>query len=491
MKAGWEAVIGLEVHAELATRTKIFCACPTAFGQPPNAQACPVCAGLPGALPVLNAEAVALAARTGLALGGKVAPCSRFDRKNYFYPDLPKGYQISQLALPIVSGAYLDLPLDEGTRRIRIDRIHLEEDAGKLVHRGASGLAGATHSLVDLNRAGVPLVEIVSAPDLRSAEEARLYLQELRLVLLTLGVNDGRLEEGSLRCDANVSVRRTGTRQLGTRVEIKNLNSFRFLQRAIETEIQRQIQRLEEGESVLQETRLWKEERGMTISMRSKEDAADYRYFPDPDLPDVVLDMAWLEAIARDMPELPAARRAKAMEGGLSVAESGQIAADPGLWNLFVSVTGHGPTMRETARWLLGEGLACLSGQELAPESVSAQAAGFARLILMVRDRRLAAPAFRRLVKEVLVDGADPEALARAQGLWLEPDDGKAARIVDEVLRGLPDQVTQWRQGKQQVRGFLMGQVMRALQGQGDPTTVGPLVDAWLSKEADPAGGTF
>lgn len=482
MTAGWEAVIGLEVHAELATRTKIFCGCTTTFGQEPNTQVCPVCAGMPGALPVLNGEAVRLAARAGLALGGTVARQSRFDRKNYFYPDLPKGYQISQLALPVVSEAHLDIPHEEGSRRIRIVRIHLEEDAGKLVHRGAAGLAGSTHSLVDLNRAGVPLIEIVSAPDLHTAEEARLYLQELRLVLLTLGVNDGRLEEGSLRCDANVSVRRTGETALGTRVEIKNLNSFRFLQKAIESEIQRQVRRLEAGDPIVQETRLWQEEKGVTVSMRSKEDAADYRYFPDPDLPDVLLEDAWIAEVARNLPELPEARRSRALAAGLSRPEARQLAGDPALWTLLEAVMDQGIPMRDAARWLLGEGLACLADAEQGPDTVLTNAPGFARLVALVVERHIAAPAFRKLVREVLIDGAAPDALAQARGFWLEPDDGSAARIVDEVLRGLPEQVGQWRAGKVQVRGFLMGQVLRALKGQGDPSVVGPLVDSWLAQ---------
>ena len=480
MTSTWEAVIGLEVHAELATRTKIFCGCPTTFGQPPNSQVCPVCAGLPGALPVLNAEAVRMAALAGMALGGSVADRSRFDRKNYFYPDLPRGYQISQLAMPIVSGGHLDLPLAEGPKRIRLIRIHLEEDAGKLVHHGASGLAGATHSLVDLNRAGVPLIEIVSAPDLKSAEEARLYLQELRLVLVTLGVNDGRLEEGSLRCDANVSVRPAGTDALGTRVEIKNLNSFKFLQKAIDSEIQRQIRRIEAGEPIVQETRLWQEEKGTTVSMRSKEDAADYRYFPDPDLPDVVLDDAWRATISGRLPELPAARRERGVAAGLSRSEAYQLAGDPALWSLLEAVVGHGTSLRDAARWLLGEGLGCLADAGLDAEAVLDRAGGFAKLIELVRAKRLAAPSFRKLVRDVLLEGAEPETLAHERGLWLEPDDGSAACLVDEVLRGLPDQVAQWRSGKHQVRGFLMGQVLRALKGKGDPATVGPLVDRWL-----------
>ncbi|MBU6430233.1 MAG: Asp-tRNA(Asn)/Glu-tRNA(Gln) amidotransferase subunit GatB, partial [Cyanobacteria bacterium REEB65] len=304
----YEPVIGLEVHAELLTRTKLFCGCAARFGGPPNTDVCPICAGMPGVLPVLNEKVVRFAIMTGLALHCEIAPRCKFDRKNYFYPDLPKGYQISQYDQPICRNGYLDVPIGDRLVQVRIGRAHMEEDAGKLVHVGAASLAGADYSLVDLNRAGVPLLEIVSEPDLRSSEEAKAYLAELRQVLVALGVNDGRLEEGSLRCDANVSVRRAGAAELGTRTEIKNLNSLRFLQRAIDAEIDRQVRILEGGGTVVQETRLWNEEKQATYAMRSKEEASDYRYFPEPDLVPLVISPGWIAEIRGQMPELPAAK---------------------------------------------------------------------------------------------------------------------------------------------------------------------------------------
>ena len=473
----FQPVMGLEVHAHLLTRSKLFCGCSTAFGGAPNTHVCPVCLGLPGVLPVLNRRVVELAVRTGLALGCAVRPKSVFARKNYFYPDLPKGYQISQYELPICEGGAVELALDGVEKRVRLTRIHMEEDAGKNVHDvSADGSSG-----VDLNRAGVPLLEIVSEPDLRSAEEAVEYLKTLRAILIALGVNDGNMQEGSLRCDANVSVRRRGATAYGTRCEIKNMNSFRFLKQAIEFEVRRQVERVEEGGAVVQETRLFDPDRGETRSMRSKEEAHDYRYFPEPDLPPVIVDPALVERIREELPELPRARAARYQrELGLSAYDAGLLVADPAHADWFdaaLAAAGAGAEhAKRLANWLNGD-LARLANETgLAPSAWKLAPAQLAAILRLVEAGTIGGPGAKQVLEEVFRTGADPEAVVRAKGLAQVSDEGAIEAAVDKVLAASPGEVEKYRGGKKNLMGFFVGQVMKEMRGKGNPAVVNALL---------------
>jgi len=480
--ASFEAVIGLEVHAELATRTKIFCGCSASFGAEPNTHVCPVCAGLPGVLPVLNQTVVDYAIMAGLALNCRVQPTCKFDRKNYFYPDLPKAYQISQFDQPICRDGWLEVPGGDGATTVRIHRIHMEEDAGKLVHVGAAGLEGATHSLVDLNRAGVPLLEIVSEPDIRSSEEAKAYLQELRLVLMVLGINDGRLEEGSLRCDANVSIRPAGATELGTRTEIKNLNSFRFLQRAIDYEVARQTRLVSEGGTVVQETRLWSEERGVTYSMRSKEEAHDYRYFPEPDLVRLAIGQAWVDEVLLRMPELPARRRSRYRALGLSAVDAAIIAADRALSTLFDRAAEGYRNPRAIANWLIGDVTALANQERRNLEDLPLQPHHLQALVEMVEKGAITSQGAKKALPALVLEGKDPVTLVAEMGLAAIGDEGMLRDIVDRVVSTNPAQVAEYRAGKTKVLGFLMGQVMRETRGRGVPEVVQRLLAEALAE---------
>jgi aspartyl-tRNA(Asn)/glutamyl-tRNA(Gln) amidotransferase subunit B len=472
-----QPVLGLEVHAQLLTRTKIFCGCPTAFGAAPNAHTCPVCLGLPGVLPVLNAQVVEMAVRTGLALGCTIRPESVFARKNYFYPDLPKGYQISQYELPICEGGGVDVSVDGKERRVRLVRIHMEEDAGKNVHEvspdGASG--------VDLNRAGVPLLEIVSAPDLFSVDEAVEYLKSLRAILMALGVNDGNLQEGSFRCDANVSVMPRGSTTLGTRCEIKNMNSFRFLRQAVEYEVRRQVALLESGGKVEQETRLFDPDRGETRSMRSKEEAHDYRYFPEPDLPPVIVDAGLVERVRAALPELPRARAARyRRELGLSEYDAGLLVADPGVARFFDStldLAGRGPeTAKRVANWLVGDvaRLANETGDD--PSGWRITPTHLAALLRLVDDGTLGGPGAKQVLEETFRTGAEPGEVVRRRGLAQVSDAAAIEAVVDRVIAASPGEVEKYRGGKKNLLGFFVGQVMREMKGKGNPGLVNELV---------------
>jgi aspartyl-tRNA(Asn)/glutamyl-tRNA(Gln) amidotransferase subunit B len=473
----FQPVIGLEVHAQLLTESKIFCGCSTAFGAPPNTNTCAVCLGMPGVLPVLNEKVVEFAVRAGRALGCRINPVSIWSRKNYFYPDLPKGYQISQYDLPLCEHGALEVDSEDGPHTVRIRRIHLEEDAGKNVHD-----AGGGESLVDLNRSGVPLMEIVSEPDIRSSAEAAEYMRALRDILVYLGVNDGNLEEGSFRCDANVSVMRKGTTQYGTRAELKNINSFRFVQKAIDFEIGRQVELIESGGKVQQETRLYDAVKGETRSMRSKEDAHDYRYFPEPDLPPLRIPAGFVERIEAELPELPRAKRDRfTREFGLPVQDAKILVGDRALADLFERVQGeYGGSAKKLANWFSGELLRLLKEENTAPDALKFSPAQFAGLLKMVDAGDLSNNAAKDVLAEMFRSGRAPKDIAAEKGLVQVQDTGAVDAAVDAVLAANPGEVEKYRAGKKQVFGFLVGQVMKAMKGKGNPALVNAALKAKL-----------
>ena len=473
----FQPVIGLEVHGQLLTRSKIFCRCSTEFGAPPNAHTCEVCLGMPGSLPVLNAQVVELAIRAGRAVGCRINPVSIWARKNYFYPDLPKGYQISQYDQPLCEHGELVIDTEAGPRTVRILRIHLEEDAGKNVHD-----AGGGESLVDLNRSGVPLVEIVSQPDIRSSAEAVEYLKSLRDILVYLGVNDGNLEEGSFRCDANVSVMRKGATEYGTRVELKNINSFRFVQKAIDYEIGRQVELVESGGKVAMETRLFDAVRGETRSMRSKEEAHDYRYFPEPDLPPLRIPEGYVERIERTLPELPRARLHRFTAAyGLPAYDAKILVGDRALADLFEKVQAtYGGPAKKLANWFTGELLRLLKEGPTELSALRFPPGQFAELIKLVDAGELSNNAAKDVFGEMFRTGRAPKEIAREKGLIQVQDAGAVEAAVDAVLAANPDEVEKYRAGKKQVLGFLVGQVMKAMKGKGNPALVNAALKAKL-----------
>ncbi len=470
----WESVIGLEIHAQLATRSKIFSGSPTAYGAEPNTQANLVDLGYPGVLPVLNGAAVRMAVKFGLAIGAQVARRSVFARKNYFYPDLPKGYQISQYELPIVARGALTIVLDDGThKRVGITRAHLEEDAGKSLHEGLPGATG-----IDLNRAGTPLIEIVSEPDLRSAREAVAYMKKVHTLVRYLEICDGNLQEGSFRCDANVSVRPKGSDRFGTRAEIKNLNSFRFVEKAINYEIERQIELLEAGGHVVQETRLYDPDQGQTRSMRSKEEANDYRYFPDPDLLPVVLDEAFIEEVRASLPELPDEKAARLMrEYGLSEYDAGVLTASRELAAFYEEVVARlGGEPKLAANWVMGDVAALLNkeGLEIAQSRVSA--ARLAGLLLRIRDNTISGKIAKDVFEAMWADGGDADTVIESRGLRQITDSAAIERAIDEVMARNPGQLAEYRAGKDKLFGFFVGQVMRATGGKANPAQLNELL---------------
>jgi aspartyl-tRNA(Asn)/glutamyl-tRNA(Gln) amidotransferase subunit B len=483
----WETVIGLEVHCELATETKLFCSCPNDFGAEPNTYVCPVCLGLPGSLPVLNERAVEFALRVGEALHCAVPEESIFHRKNYFYPDMPKNYQVSQYDEPVCGNGWLMV----GEQRIGIERAHLEEDAGKTSHVGGGGgrVHGADHSLVDYNRAGVPLLEIVSKPDIRSSEEARAYVTELRSVLEAIGVSDVKMEEGSLRVDANISLRPAGTEKLGTRAEIKNMNSLRSLARALEYEAERQAEVLEAGEAVIQETRHWDEDAGRTHSLRSKEESHDYRYFPEPDLVPVVPSTQWREQVRAAMPELPAARKARLVDAwGISDVDAGVLVGTPGLADYAEAVVAAGDAGmgRDVTNWVTGDLLAHVKESGAAPSSLALPPAGLAELVKLVGDGTLSRPLAKEVLAAALAGEGDgsPAAIVAARGLAQVSDEGALAAAVQAVLDALPAEVERYRtseeKDRKKLRGFFMGKVMQEMKGRGNPQVLNRLLDEAL-----------
>jgi aspartyl-tRNA(Asn)/glutamyl-tRNA(Gln) amidotransferase subunit B len=467
-----EAVIGLECHVELNTQTKMFCGCRAEFGAPPNTNVCPVCLGHPGSLPVPNREAIRRIILIGLAVGSEIAPHSLFHRKNYFYPDMPKNYQISQYDLPICVGGHLDVDLPDGTTsRIGITRVHMEEDTGKTVHASATGrIHDADAALIDFNRAGVPLVECVSEPDIRSPEEAAAYLRELRATLESLDVSDVRMEEGSLRCDANISMRPVGTEAFGTKVEIKNMNSIRSLERALHFEIERQTKALEAGETIAQETRHWDEDSGSTKSMRSKEEAFDYRYFPEPDIPALEPGEEWIAEIRAGLPELPRARRARyETDDGLKPDVARVLVGDRASSALFDDTVALGADPKAAANWITQDLAGSLNKLDVDPTASPVTAQHIADLIALVADDTVSGAGAKQALEEAVATGDPIAAIVERKGLTQVSDSGALGAIADEVLAENPEVVEQFRGGKEAVIGFLVGQVMKKSAGSANP----------------------
>jgi aspartyl-tRNA(Asn)/glutamyl-tRNA(Gln) amidotransferase subunit B len=470
----WETVIGLEIHAQLATRSKIFSGSPTAYGAPPNTQADLVDLGYPGVLPVLNAEAVRMAVKLGLAINARIAPLSVFARKNYFYPDLPKGYQISQYELPIVAQGSLEIVLEDGrTKRIGITRAHLEEDAGKSLHEGLPGMTG-----IDLNRAGTPLVEIVSEPDMRSAKEAVAYMKKMHTLVRYLEICDGNMQEGSFRCDANVSVRRAGTQTFGTRTETKNLNSFRFVERAINFEIARQIELLESGRPVVQETRLYDPDKGETRPMRSKEEANDYRYFPDPDLLPLKVDEALIESVRTTLPELPDQKAARlCSEYGLPAYDAGVLTTSRELADYYEEVVRAAPSdPKLAANWVMGDLAAALNKGGIEVSSGKLPAARLAELLRRVADGTISGKLAKEVFEVMWSEGAGADAVIESRGLRQITDTAAIVRAIEEVMAKNPAQLAEYRAGKDKLFGFFVGQVMKATGGKANPAQLNELL---------------
>ena len=476
---GWEAVVGLETHVQLSTRTKLFCGCQVTFGEPPNTHVCPVCLGHPGVLPVTNEKAVEYATRVALALNCRIAGRTIFHRKNYFYPDLPKAYQISQYDLPLGTGGYLDVEMDDGSIvRVGITRVHMEEDAGKLVHAGgASGrIDGADYSLVDFNRGGTPLVEIVTEPDIRTPDQARAFLTQLVGLVEQLGVSDVNMEEGSVRCDVNVSVRRPGA-PLGTKTELKNMNSFRFVQRGLEAEIERQIDALESGEKIVQETVHFDPATGTVSSLRSKEEAHDYRYFPEPDLTPIELDQAYVERVRASLPELPAARKERLMgQYCLPPKDAVLLANNRSLGDYFEALVGATGDARTAANWVLGEVSAYLNAAGLDVAACPVGVSMLAGLLGLLGDGTLSGKMAKEVFEAMAASGKDAPTIVAEKGLGQISDAGALEDIVARILAGSPAQVEEFRQGKERVLGYFVGQVMKETRGQANPQMVNELL---------------
>jgi aspartyl-tRNA(Asn)/glutamyl-tRNA(Gln) amidotransferase subunit B len=478
--AKYETVIGLEVHVQLLTNTKIFCACANRFGDAPNTNVCPVCLGLPGTLPILNKRTVELAMRASLALNCTVHELSRFARKNYFYPDLPKGYQISQYELPLATNGWLEIDHAGAKKRIGITRLHLEEDAAKNLHEGFS--ESATKAYIDYNRCGTPLSEIVSEPDMRAPEEAYAYLTTLRQIMLYTGISDCNMEEGSLRCDANVSVRLSGAKEFGTKVEVKNLNSFRYLQKALEYEVERHIAILESGGRVLQETRLWNQNESCTVSMRSKEKAHDYRYFPEPDLLPVHVSDAWREEVRRSLPELPEAKRARFIAAhGLSPYDAGVLTNTQSLADYFESVVKSGAPAKTAANWIQTELLRRLndSGKEIEGSPVSP--AALAELLKLVESAQITGSIGKKVFATMFESGRSASEIVAAEGLAQINDTSALEQAAREVIEKNPDNVAKFKSGNEGVFKFFVGQVMRATRGQANPQAVNDILRKLLA----------
>lgn len=468
----YEVVIGLEVHAQLKTKSKIFAPDKNEFGQEPNSLTSPITLGMPGVLPVLNKECVNMGILTGLALNCEIPARCKFDRKQYFYPDLPKGYQISQYDEPICVNGHLDI----NGKRIGITRAHLEEDAGKLVHAGANGLAGSTYSLVDLNRAGTPLLEIVSEPDMRSSEEAKNYMEELRNIVRYIGVCDGNLEEGSMRCDANISIMSKGSKEFGTRAEIKNVNSFAALQRAIEYEIERQIEIVEEGGQVVQETRLWDDNARETRSMRGKEDAHDYRYFPEPDLMPLEISREWVERIKSEMPELPSQKRARYQEIGLSEYDASVIVEQMGLALFFDKVLELGANPKTAVNFIMGEIAAFLKEDHIEITDTKLTPENLAELIALIEKGTISNNIGKQIIIEMLKDGTKASVIVEKKGLSQISDEGAIKELVQKVVDAHPNEVEAYKNGKTNLLGFFVGQIMKETKGRANPKTVNQLL---------------
>jgi aspartyl-tRNA(Asn)/glutamyl-tRNA(Gln) amidotransferase subunit B len=487
-KTQYEAVIGLETHCQLSTETKIFSPSSTAFGAEPNTHIDPIVLGMPGVLPVLNQRVLEYAVKAGLALNCQIAPYSKFDRKQYFYPDLPKNYQISQFDLPIAEHGWLEIELvnpktkEVSQKRIGITRLHMEEDAGKLVHAGSDRLAGSTYSLVDLNRAGVPLVEIVSEPDLRTGQEAAEYAQELRRIMRYLGVSDGNMQEGSLRCDVNISVRPVGTEKFGTKVEIKNMNSFSAIQKAIEYEIDRQVAAIEAGETIYQETRLWEEGSQRTISMRLKEGSSDYRYFPEPDLPPIEVAPAQLTTWKSELPELPAEKRSRYEESlGLSPYDARVLTDERAVAEYFETAVQLGADAKLAANWITQDIAAYLNAEKLAISDIALPPERLAEMVQLITGGTISTKIAKDLLPELLTKGGSPKAIIEERGLSQISDPKQIEAIIDEVLAAHPDELEKYRAGKKKLQGFFVGQIMKRTSGRVDPKLTNQLLSQKLN----------
>jgi aspartyl-tRNA(Asn)/glutamyl-tRNA(Gln) amidotransferase subunit B len=478
----YEAVIGLEVHTELQTTTKIFCGCKTSFGAEPNTNVCPVCLGLPGVLPVLNKRVLEFAVRAGLALNCEISRFSKFDRKNYYYPDLPKNFQTSQFDLPICERGHLDIEVNGEKKQIRITRAHMEEDAGKLVHHGTS-ITDSDYSLVDYNRTGTPLLEIVTEPDMRSAKEAVVYLEKMRAILQYIGISDCRMEEGSLRCDANVSVRPVGQKELGTKAEIKNINSFKGVEKAIEYEALRQAEILEDGGKIIQETRTWDEKEGVTKSMRTKEEANDYRYFPEPDLAPFTVSEEYIEDIRKTLPELPDERRERYIANfGLSSTDAQYMTNDKDTSDYFEKVVAAGADPKASVNWIMGEFASQLSnaGIEIAKAPVTPE--NLAKLLALIAKGTISGKIAKKVFAEMWKDGADPEEIVKAQGLVQISDTGALKELVVKVIANNPKAVEDFKAGKKKAVGALVGQIMKETKGKANPKVINELLNDELKK---------
>ena len=470
-------VIGLEVHAELKTKTKAFCSCSTEFGAEPNTHVCPVCLGMPGALPVLNKRVVEFAIRAGLALNCDIQKFNKFDRKNYFYPDLAKNYQISQWDEPICLGGHIDIRVNGEKKRVGITRIHMEEDAGKLVHSGLT-ISTSDSSAVDYNRAGVPLIEIVSEPDMRSAAEARAYMEQLKAILEYTDVCDCKMQEGSLRCDANISVMPEGATEFGTRAEIKNLNSFRALERAIEYEVERQIEIVEDGGHVVQETRTWDDANGVTLSMRSKEEAHDYRYFPEPDLVPINLDQAWIDEIKATLPELPSARKERLLAEEVPEDNADIIVASKKVADYFDIGAKTTKNLKALSNWVIGDvaGYLNAEGIEIDDPEFKITPDHLGELVNLIDKGVLSSKLAKQVFAEMLKENEAPEALVKKLGLEQVSDAGELGKLVDEVIAANPQSIADFKAGKKKALGFLVGQIMKATKGKANPGMVNKML---------------
>ncbi|MFO7294803.1 MAG: Asp-tRNA(Asn)/Glu-tRNA(Gln) amidotransferase subunit GatB [Clostridia bacterium] len=474
----YEVVIGLEIHAELSTQSKVFCGCSTKFGAAPNTQCCPICIGMPGVLPLINKKALEYTIKAGLALNCSIARYTKMDRKNYFYPDLPRACQISQYDMPVCQNGYLDIVVNGSTRRIGINRIHLEEDAGKLLHDQY-----ADSTLVDLNRSGVPLIEIVTEPDLRSAEEAKVFLETLRTILRYIDVSDCKMEEGSLRCDVNISVRPEGQKEFGVRTEMKNLNSFRAVYRAIEYEANRQIAIMEEGGTVLRETRRWDEGAGKSFSMRAKEHAQDYRYFPEPDLPPIEIDDEWVEEIRRQIPELPDQKRRRYVEEyGLPEYDAGILTSSKDLADYFENCVKLYENPKAISNWLMGDFLRLVNEKNIEISDVPVTAENLVKLLKLIDSKVISGPIAKTVFEEMFNTGKDPEAIVEEKGLKQITDRDELVKVIKRVLEENPKSVEDYKKGKKKALGFLVGQTMKATRGKANPQLVNEILLEELEK---------
>ena len=479
----YEVVIGLEVHAQMLTETKIFCRCSTKFGSEPNTQTCPVCIGMPGVLPVLNKKALEFAIKSGLAMDCNISSYSRFARKNYFYPDLPKGYQISQYELPICEHGSVEIVIDREIKKIGITRIHMEEDAGKNIHESAPPKAdGGNYSFVDLNRAGVPLMEIVSEPDIRSPREAVEYMKKLRAILQYLGVCDGNMEQGSLRCDANVSVRPADQKKFGVKTEIKNLNSFKFVEKALEYETERQKKILDERGKIVQETRLWNSERGITESMRMKEEAHDYRYFPEPDLVPITVDQRWIDDIKKSLPELPDTKRERFVsEYGLPEYDADLLTAERHLADWYEEAVRLGGQPKAVSNWIMGELMRLLKEDDKSIEECPLKPKQLADMFKLIDRGTISGKIAKTVFEEMYKTGKDAETIVKEKSLVQISDVGEIEKIVDDVIAKNPKEVARYRAGEEKLLGFFVGHVMKLTKGKANPQMVNELLGKKLS----------